>query len=129
MSKDKEQTVKKLVIVDDHELFRLTLSAIIYEIPNVVIIRQYDGVADCVANVEKDNADIYLIDLFNNDENGLEAGPVIKAKNSQATLLLVTMHKEENLLEKAAEYGFDFVIFKDYTKQQIVDSIQQFTSK
>ncbi|MEO1052328.1 MAG: response regulator transcription factor [Bacteroidota bacterium] len=115
----------RIVLVDDHELFRLGLRGIINKYQDVEILKEYGSAEDFMLEFEHINFDMALIDISLGGDNGLQLIQKLRLKKNDAKLVVLTMHKEEFYLIKALEAGVDGYLHKDIDAEELYNAIRK----
>ncbi|MBL6447054.1 response regulator transcription factor [Fulvivirga sp. 29W222] len=115
----------KIVIIDDHKLFRIAISSIIKQEEDMSLIAEYSDPDDALKNCETDNPDLYLIDISLGEKSGLQLVNSFRRKRKDIKLIMLSMHKEEFYLIKSIEYDVDGYIHKDVDPDDLVYGIRK----
>jgi DNA-binding NarL/FixJ family response regulator len=113
-----------ILIVDDHPIFRRGLHNIIELEQNMCVV---GDVADGEAALEflkSYTADVVILDLDMPRMNGLEFAQVVKKKNIPVKIIVLTMHKEEQLFNRAMDLGICGFISKENAATEIAEGIR-----
>jgi DNA-binding NarL/FixJ family response regulator len=113
-----------ILIVDDHPIFRRGLRNIIELEKNMHVL---GDVADGEAAIEflKDQkVDVVILDLDMPRMNGLEFAQVVEKKNIQIEIIVLTMHKEEQLFNRAMDLGVRGFVSKENAASEIPEGIR-----
>lgn len=95
----------KVLLVDDHILFREGLSSLLTRLPNIHIIGTAESVAETVEKTRKLEPDLILMNFDLSDGTGLEATQAILAERPATNIVfLITCDKDERLFE-ALRFG------------------------
>jgi DNA-binding NarL/FixJ family response regulator len=113
-----------ILIVYDHPIFRRGLHNIIELEQNMCVV---GDVADGEAALEflkSYTADVVILDLDMPRMNGLEFAQVVKKKNIPVKIIVLTMHKEEQLFNRAMDLGICGFISKENAATEIAEGIR-----
>ena len=95
----------RVVVVDDHPIFRLGLATTLQEIDDVVLV----GWADCAAGVaqlvDEALADIVLLDLHLPDGSGLEVNRWLACERPEIKVIMLTMSEDHHAAASAIRDG------------------------
>jgi DNA-binding NarL/FixJ family response regulator len=117
-------TKLKILVADDHPIFRIGLSSVIQEgFPESSLIGVDHGIMAWDV-IESKRPDIAVLDINMPGMDGLELCKKIKNSNLTTKVIILTMYKEKALLEKAKEYGANSYLIKDNSIFEVVDSIK-----
>src|SRR5690348_9755536 len=94
LSSQEERHIRMLV-VDDHDLFRTGLASLLSKEPDIEVIAQASGGKMAVRLAQELRPDVVLMDLRMPDLNGSEAARLIVADNPAARIVMLTVVAEE----------------------------------
>ena len=113
----------KVLIVDDHPLFRSGLRQVIQSSPRFELIGETgDGEAALKFIVEK-KPDIALLDINLPSLTGLEIARKLQGKKIPTRLIILTMHKEEDMINRALDFGVSGFVLKENAIEDILEAI------
>lgn len=99
-----------VIIADDQVLLRNSLSKIISTNSDVTVLKTVGSGKDCVASVESYKPDIVLMDIEMPDMNGIAALKIIKKKNCETkVILLTTFDDTDNIIDSFAAGADGFI--------------------
>jgi len=123
MSNNKRSPIR-LVVVDDHILFREGLVAIIRSEPDIEVIGQAGTVQDAVELVNSLNPDIVLMDFSLPDGTGVDATRSILKQNPECKIVFLTMSEEDDDLFAAIRGGARGYLLKNMHPTKLVATIK-----
>lgn len=114
----------RLVLVDDHTLFREGLRTILGTEDDLEVVADAESAEDVVELVWQTRPDLVLLDIRMPQGNGLDAVPAILRINPGTRVLVLTAcdEKEEHL--RAFRLGASGVILKDSARHTLVQAIR-----
>lgn len=115
----------KIVIADDHPIFRQGLLQIIRSILHNANIIECENGDQAYNIITKQPPDIAILDIDMPNKNGLEVCKKLKDNNISTRVIILTIHKEEEVLKKALLYGAKGYLVKDNSANEIEKCIQQ----
>jgi two-component system response regulator NreC len=95
----------KVVLVDDHHLFREGLALLLRDHAPVVLIGEAGTAREACLLVEKLSPDVVLLDMTLPDSDGIATTREILRRRPQTHVLILTMHATEFFVRKALEAG------------------------
>jgi len=98
-------TELRLVVVDDHPVFRMGLTALLASLDGLLVVAEADSIASAVAAVATHQPDVVIMDLHLGDESGVEATREVLAARPGTGVLVVTMVEEEDTVFAAMRAG------------------------
>jgi DNA-binding NarL/FixJ family response regulator len=113
----------KLLLVDDHELVRKSLKALLLEIEPSLTITEASNGLDAIIEAGKNNYDLILMDISMPDKNGIEAAKEILEKHPEQKILMLTMHKESAFIKKSMNVDIKGYVLKDAPIEELTLAI------
>jgi len=115
----------RIVLIDDHALFRIGLAAILKKDDQFSIVGEYSGFAMVKHIIPTWDVDIALVDISLGKDSGLEVAKYIKSFNSKTKVIILSGHREEFYLVNAIEAGVDGYIHKDIEPNELLTGIRK----
>ncbi len=115
----------KVVIVDDHEMVRIGVSAYLSAQPDIEVIGEATNGEEAIEKVLALKPDIVLMDNVMPIKTGAEATVEILAQWPQAKVMIVTSFIDDDKLYPALEAGAVSYILKTSNAKQIADAIRK----
>ena len=114
----------KVLISDDHQLFREGLATLLFSAENIEVIAQAKDGNEAIEKVKHFKPDVVLLDIAMPILNGIEATKKIKALFPDIKTITVSMHSDKQYVKGALEAGADGYLLKNCTYRQLTDAIQ-----
>jgi DNA-binding NarL/FixJ family response regulator len=114
----------KLLVVDDHNLFRRGLIGLVREQPDFSIVGEAGNGVEAVDICRKEQPDVVLMDLHMPGGNGVDAVRKIKREMTTRILILTISNKDQDLFAALAA-GADGYLLKDTEPPQLIQAIRQ----
>ena len=115
----------KLIIADDHELFRKGLEELLRKHDDIKIVK---SVADGFEFMELVNsqfeADIVLLDITMPNMDGFQVLKELKASNSDIKPIVISMHNDGNYIAKCAKMGAYGYLLKNTDESELILAIR-----
>lgn len=113
----------RILVVDDHKLFREGLIALLTNAPDTTVVGEAGTGAEAIAQAEKDQPDVVLMDIQMPDMNGIEATRRILATNPDIGVIMLTMLEDDDSLFAAMCAGARGYILKGADKAEVLRTI------
>lgn len=115
---------RRIVIVDDHTLFREGLKTILATEEDLEVVADVESAEDIVELVWQSRPDLLLLDIRMPQGSGLDAIPAVLkiSPNTQVLVLTASDEKEEHV--RAFRLGAKGVILKDSARQTLTQAIR-----
>lgn len=114
----------KILIVDDHILFREGLAGLISGQPDIDVVGQANSVKEAITLANDTKPDIILMDFSMPDGSGLDATRAILAKQPHIKVIFLTVHEDAIALFDAICIGARGYILKNVPVAQLLRMIR-----
>ena len=115
----------KVVIIEDHPMFREHLAQLLVREMKVDICGEADNIRDALTLIEKEKPDIAIVDItLRGGSSGLELIKDLKTRDSQTAVLVLSMHDEELYAERALRAGARGYITKNEASTELLKAIR-----
>jgi DNA-binding NarL/FixJ family response regulator len=116
--------VLRVLIVDDHALFRRGLQMVLSGEPDIEVIGEAADGAEAVDKATALKPDVVLMDVRMPRRSGIEATEQIREKLPEAKILMLTMSDEEADLYEAIKAGASGYLLKEISIEEVPDAIR-----
>lgn len=114
----------RVLIVDDHTLFRDGLAAILTNVPDIQVVGEAGTGREAVALAEQVAPDIVLMDINMPEMNGIEATQQVLATKPTTGIVMLTMLEDNDSLFAAMCAGARGYILKGADKAEVLKTIR-----
>jgi two-component system, NarL family, response regulator DevR len=114
----------RLMLVDDHEVVRAGLRMLLSGVDGVEIIGEAGSMAESIAEAQRLQPDVILMDLRLPDGSGVEACREILSDAPQVRILFLTSHSDEQAVLSTVLAGASGYLLKDIGHQALVAAIR-----
>jgi len=118
-----EQT--KLLLVDDHALFRMGMRGLLERKPDFLIVGEADDSRSAIDLALETSPDIILMDLTLPSPGGIETTQRIKRELPSVGIIVLAQNEEEDALFDAIKAGAAAFILKDVGPDDLVTIIRR----
>jgi DNA-binding NarL/FixJ family response regulator len=102
-----------IIIVDDHELFRLGLrTAIENQHPDIIIAGEAGSGAELFALLKTTTADMLILDLMLPDMSGIEIARQLKTEQPNMKIIILSVDTTPSTIEEMLDIGIEGFISK-----------------
>ena len=95
----------KIILVDDHVLFRHGLARLLDPQPDFMVVGEASTMQEAVAFVRERQPDVVLMDIGLPDGSGIQATRVIMAERPHTKIVFLTVHEDDEFLFAAIRAG------------------------
>ncbi|MDR7484023.1 MAG: response regulator transcription factor [Armatimonadota bacterium] len=114
----------RLLIVDDHEVVRLGLRALLGSRSEFEIVGEATTVAQAIAAAGRAHPDVVIMDVRLPDGTGVEACREIKAARPQTQVVMLTSYADEEAVEASVVAGAAGYVLKGSAASDLIRAIQ-----
>ena len=120
--------MKKILIADDSMFMRMTLKN---RLPEGYEIIEADSGAKALAQFEKENPDLVLLDIVmpEGEEEGVRVLREIMKSAPQACVVMITAVGQEAIINECKKVGARDYIVKPFDEKQIAETVQRYLSE
>jgi DNA-binding NarL/FixJ family response regulator len=116
---------KRIVIIDDHPLFRKGLEQLIHSDGAFAVCGEAGNAAEAMEVIRKLNPDMAIVDLSLPGANGIELIKNIRAEFPKLPILVLSMHDESLYALRALRAGADGYVMKHEAMANVVEAIHE----
>src|SRR5207245_9029147 len=116
---------KRIVIVDDHPLFRKGLEQLIHSEDGLAVCGEANNAPEAMDVIRKLNPDLAIVDLSLPGANGIELIKNIRAEFSKLPILVLSMHDESLYALRALRAGAEGYVMKHEAMANVIQAIRE----
>jgi DNA-binding NarL/FixJ family response regulator len=117
-------TKQRILLVDDHEVVRLGLKALLERQSNFEVIGEAGTARDAVELADTLSPDVIVMDIRLPGGSGIEACQEITSKHPDAKVIMLTSYAEDEMLFSAIRAGAAGYVLKQINGEDLVKAIQ-----
>ena len=114
----------KVLIADDHPIFRSGLKFLLEASFDKLTLNEFENGQALLDYAKTNFADVIIVDIDMPIKNGLQVCEELTEDKNPAKIIVLTMHKDLELLKLAFYYGANGYLVKDNTSEELVGCIQ-----
>ena len=118
----------RVVICDDHALFRRGLAMVLEEEPGMVVVGEAEDGDAAVAAAEELAPDVVLMDVRMPKRSGIDATRAIAESVPSARIIMLTVSDEEEDLYEAIKAGAAGYLLKEVSIEEVAGAIRSVVS-
>ena len=115
----------KILIADDHRLFREGLVNLLGESEEIEIVGQAENGREVIQLAESLKPDIILMDITMPELSGIEATSILKRTCPDINIIALSMHSDQQYIKQALMEGAMGYLYKNCTYNQLIFAIKQ----
>ncbi|HYY58134.1 MAG TPA: response regulator transcription factor [Pyrinomonadaceae bacterium] len=117
--------MKKILIVDDHEVLRDGVKRVFDKQPGTATFGEASNVHEALRLVRDEDWDVVVLDLSLGGRSGLEVLKELKQIRPKLPVLVLSMHSEEQFARRAFRAGAAGYVTKDSPRAELVKAINK----
>ena len=114
----------KVLIADDHPIFRRGLAQILKEVDGFSIVGEADDGISALSQIRAVLPDVAVLDIDMPGQGGFEIALAIEAERLPVRVIFMTMHNSETLLNRVLSLGIKGYVLKDGALAEIIQAIK-----
>jgi DNA-binding NarL/FixJ family response regulator len=118
----------RLLIADDHQLFRSGINSLLNGFSDIVIIGEAQNGAQLVEKYFELIPDVILVDISMPEMNGIEALKMIKRRDKNVKAIFLTMFEGEEYIYSSMKVGAKGLLSKNTAKGELIYAIKSIYS-
>ena len=115
----------RILLADDHMIVRRGLNQILAEEGDFNVIAEAANGNDALKLVREIELDTVVLDMSMPGRSGIELIKLIKAEKPKLSILILSMHKEEQYAVRAIKAGAAGYLTKESAPEQLVSAIRK----
>jgi len=115
----------KIIIADDHPVFRRGLKQIIAETTDMVVAGEATNGWEVLSKVRTGDYDLVLLDISMPGKDGMDVLTQLKNERPALLVLMVSMHPEEQYAVRALKAGASGYLTKESAPDELIVAIRK----
>ena len=124
MKASTKETIK-IIIADDHPLFRRGLKHALEETPDIEVIGEASNGDSLLSMIKSDNLDIVLLDISMPGKSGLDLLKQLKSEHSKLPILILSVYPEEQYAVRFIKAGASGYLTKESAAEKLAEAIRK----
>ena len=114
----------RLLVVDDHEVVRQGLVAMLDRRPNFQVVAEAGNVAEALESAHRFKPDLVIMDVRLPDGSGIEACREIRAELPETRVVILTSYPDEEAVFSAIIAGASGYLLKQVRARDLVSALE-----
>lgn len=119
------KTARRLLIVDDHPVFRHGIIQLLGKLPEVTICGEADNAQSALHAMRQLKPEVALIDVSMPGTNGIELIKLMLAEEPRLIILMVSMHDESLYALRALRAGAKGYVMKQQAMENVLEALRK----
>ncbi len=125
MKKKEQPDSFRIMVADDHAMFRAGLVKLIQEQPSLQVVAEAGSGDELIEFLNQKECDLVILDIGMPGLDGLNALALIKKIHRRVRVLMLTMHRSAAYFKKAVSKGADGYLLKEDAFERLVWAVQE----
>ncbi len=114
----------KIVIIDDHQLFREGVKRILDFEPTFEVVAEGDDGSEAISLVDQHQPDVVIMDINMPNINGVEATAELIEKYPESKVIILSIHDDENYVTHALRTGATGYLLKEMDADALIEAVK-----
>jgi DNA-binding NarL/FixJ family response regulator len=114
----------RILTVDDHPLLRAGIAGLIADEADMIIVAEAANGREAVEQFAQHRPDVTLMDLQMPEMSGLDALEAIRARNSEARIIVLTTYPGDAQVVRALKAGASGYLLKSTLRKELLATIR-----
>jgi DNA-binding NarL/FixJ family response regulator len=114
----------RIVIADDHPIFRSGLSRLLKMEHDIDIAGEAENGEKALSIIRDTSPDVVVLDIDMPAKGGFEVAQELMAEKAEVEIVFLTMHKNETLFNQALNLGVKGFVLKDSAMEDILSAVR-----
>ncbi|MBG6237845.1 DNA-binding NarL/FixJ family response regulator [Mycetocola sp. CAN_C7] len=114
----------RVFVVDDHEIVRRGVAALLDNEPDIEIVGEAGSVAHARPRIAATAPDIALLDMRLPDGDGIDLCRDVRSQNPDVRCIILTAHDDDEAVYAAVLAGASGYVLKDMRSSALIDAVR-----
>lgn len=113
----------RILLADDHNLFRQGLRRILSTQPEMEVVAEAQSGLEAIGLAKTHQPDVAVIDIAMKELNGIEATAQLLRYSPKTAVLILSMYSDERYVLRAVRAGAKGYVLKDTLEEGLIEAI------
>ena len=114
----------RILLADDQPLIRRAVRDILESTPRFRICGEASTGVEAVHASSALNPDVIVLNISMPEMNGFDAARLIRSRHSDAAIVILSSHKDQQLIEEGRRIGVQGFVAKEDAGEELVEAIE-----
>tara|TARA_B100000614_G_C14407157_1_gene436222 strand:- start:183 stop:839 length:657 start_codon:yes stop_codon:yes gene_type:complete len=115
----------KVVLVDDHQLIRMGITALLKSEDSIEVIGEVNTAKETLGYIDEKKPDVVLMDISLDDGDGILLTKEIVDSHKDVKVIMLSMHVKEDFIQRSIKAGASGYLLKDSPKDELIKAIKE----
>lgn len=116
--------IRRIVIADDHPVYRLGLASFLSKFPLVQILKEVPDGLQLLDFIEQHEFELLVLDLDMPEQSGIEFLRHLQDRTYTFKILVITKHSESSIVKEVLDLGVDGYLLKGADLTELTCAVQ-----
>ena len=114
----------RILLADDHAMFRSGLQRILNEEFPDAVIEESSSCSGVLEKAQKDSWDVIILDISMGAQNSLSIVPDLKKQHPRTPILKLSMYSDKQFIVQSLRAGASGYLTKEHTTEELIHGIK-----
>lgn len=115
----------KIILVDDHPLFREGIASRLNMHEGIEVIAEAENGKQLLEKLERCTPDVVMMDISMPEINGMDALEIVKEKFPSVRVIMLSMHDDKEYIVSVIRSGAEGYLLKDISGEEMIAAIHK----
>ena len=115
----------KILLIDDHKLIKLGIKVLLEDNEEFSVIDDCASKKEFLEKISNESYDFFICDISLPDGSGYDILEIIKEKNLNTKVIILSMHEDKSYMKKAFKLGASGYVTKSTAHEEILQAIDK----
>lgn len=115
----------KILLIDDHKLIKLGIKVLLEDNEEFSVIDDCASKKEFLEKISNYSYDLFICDISLPDGSGYDILEIIKEKNLNTKVIILSMHEDKSYMKKAFKLGASGYVTKSTAHEEILHAIDK----
>lgn len=115
----------KILLVDDHKLIKIGIKVLLEDNEEFSVIDDCESKKEFLEKISNESYDLFICDISLPDGSGYDILEIIKEKNLNTKVIILSMHEDKSYMKKAFKLGASGYVTKSTAHEEILQAIDK----
>ena len=113
----------KILLIDDHKLIKMGIRVLLEDNKKFSLIDDYGSKGEFLERISTTEYNLFICDISLPDGSGYDILEIIKEKDLDAKVIILSMHEDKSYIKKAFKMGASGYVTKSTAHEEILKAI------
>lgn len=127
-NKNAEQAVRRVVLVDDHQMVRETLTAVLELDKSLEVVATAGDGTEGLRLIAQHKPDVAVLDIDMPGRTCFDVAESVPAVSEKTRIILLSGHRSDSYIQLALKVGVSGFVTKDVAAEEVVEAVRTVAS-